>query len=152
MPDLLLWLYLTNAVLLINHEIDSAYWKEWDLFRFPGGLRVFYCYTSQCFSLSYMVCSNCKGLCFRLYFFFNLMFWGNLCLCNSYVFLETRAKGIQQTNLKANSLINAIGITCPVDCHFIYNECITTGSASTRTGNSAALHYQPVLRSGYLSK
>ena len=96
--------------------------------------------------------SNCKELCFRLYFFFNLMFWGNLCLCNSYVFLKTRAKGIQQTDLKANSLINAIGITCPVDCHFIYNECITIGSASTRTGNFAALHYQPVLRSGYLSK
>jgi hypothetical protein len=38
MPDLLLWLYLTNAVLLINHEIDSAYWKEWQLFRLPGGI------------------------------------------------------------------------------------------------------------------
>ncbi len=41
MPDLLLWLYLTNAVLLINHEIDSAYWKEWDLFRLPGGITGF---------------------------------------------------------------------------------------------------------------
>ena len=28
MADLLLWLYLANSVLLINHEIDSAYWKE----------------------------------------------------------------------------------------------------------------------------
>jgi hypothetical protein len=33
MADLLFWLYLVNSVLLINHEIDSAYWKEWDLFR-----------------------------------------------------------------------------------------------------------------------
>jgi hypothetical protein len=41
MPDLLLWLYLTNAVLLINHEIDSAYWKEWNLFRLPGGITGF---------------------------------------------------------------------------------------------------------------
>jgi hypothetical protein len=41
MPDLLLWLYLTNAVLLINHEIDSAYWKEWELFRLPGGITGF---------------------------------------------------------------------------------------------------------------
>ncbi len=41
MPDLLLWLYLTNAVLLINHEIDSAYWKEWELFRLPGGIAGF---------------------------------------------------------------------------------------------------------------
>ncbi len=41
MPDLLLWLYLTNAVLLINHEIDSAYWKEWELFRLPGKITGF---------------------------------------------------------------------------------------------------------------
>jgi hypothetical protein len=41
MSDLLLWLYLANAVLLINHEIDSAYWKEWDLFKLPGGIAGF---------------------------------------------------------------------------------------------------------------
>jgi hypothetical protein len=28
-------------VLLINHEIDSAYWKEWELFKLPGGLTGF---------------------------------------------------------------------------------------------------------------
>ena len=28
----LLWLYVLNATLLITHEIDSAYWKEWRLF------------------------------------------------------------------------------------------------------------------------
>jgi hypothetical protein len=33
MSEALFWLYLTNAVLLINHEIDSAYWKEWELFH-----------------------------------------------------------------------------------------------------------------------
>jgi hypothetical protein len=33
MSDLIFWLYLTNAVLLINHEIDSAYWKEWEIFK-----------------------------------------------------------------------------------------------------------------------
>jgi hypothetical protein len=32
---------LTNSVLLINHEIDSAYWKEWELFRLPGGIAGF---------------------------------------------------------------------------------------------------------------
>jgi hypothetical protein len=37
----LLWVYVINAVLLINHEIDSAYWKEWELFRIPGGITVF---------------------------------------------------------------------------------------------------------------
>lgn len=41
MTELFFWLYLTNAVLLINHEIDSAYWKEWDLFRLPGGIGGF---------------------------------------------------------------------------------------------------------------
>jgi hypothetical protein len=41
MSDLLFWLYLANAVLLINHEIDSAYWKEWDLFKLPGGIAGF---------------------------------------------------------------------------------------------------------------
>jgi uncharacterized membrane protein len=29
--DLLFWIYLINAVILINHEIDSAYWQEWKL-------------------------------------------------------------------------------------------------------------------------
>lgn len=29
---LYLWCYLICAVLLIVHEIDSAYWKEWELF------------------------------------------------------------------------------------------------------------------------
>ena len=32
MNDLLLWIYVSNAILLIIHEIDSAYWKEWNLF------------------------------------------------------------------------------------------------------------------------
>ena len=41
MTDYLLWLYLFNAILLINHEIDSAYWKEWELFKLPGGIKAF---------------------------------------------------------------------------------------------------------------
>jgi hypothetical protein len=35
--EALFWFYLANAVLVITHEIDSAYWKEWELFRLPGG-------------------------------------------------------------------------------------------------------------------
>lgn len=31
----LFWIYLLNAVLLIDHEIDSAYWQEWKLFKIP---------------------------------------------------------------------------------------------------------------------
>jgi uncharacterized protein with PQ loop repeat len=41
MADLLLWLYLANSVLLINHEMDSAYWKEWELFKLPGAISGF---------------------------------------------------------------------------------------------------------------
>lgn len=41
MADALFWLYLSNSVFLINHEIDSAYWKEWELFNLPGGITGF---------------------------------------------------------------------------------------------------------------
>jgi hypothetical protein len=37
MNSLLFWLYLLNLTLLILHEMDSTYWKEWDLFHLPGG-------------------------------------------------------------------------------------------------------------------
>ncbi len=36
-PDL----YLLNFVLLFTHEIDSAYWHEWELFGLPGGIQLF---------------------------------------------------------------------------------------------------------------
>jgi hypothetical protein len=41
MINVLFWLYLVNSVLLINHEIDSAYWNEWKLFRLRGGITGF---------------------------------------------------------------------------------------------------------------
>jgi hypothetical protein len=31
------WLFLANATVLITHQIDAAYWHEWDLFLLPGG-------------------------------------------------------------------------------------------------------------------
>jgi Family of unknown function (DUF6713) len=39
--ELVAWLYLVNATLLATHEIDSAFWHEWDLFRLPGGIQLF---------------------------------------------------------------------------------------------------------------
>lgn len=33
-------LYAVNFALLITHQIDSAYWKEWELFRLPGGIQL----------------------------------------------------------------------------------------------------------------
>jgi hypothetical protein len=41
MWDFLFWLYLANAVFLINHEIDSGYQKEWELIGLPGGASAF---------------------------------------------------------------------------------------------------------------
>lgn len=41
MYQALFWLYITNAVLLIIHEMDSVYWKEWELFKLPGGINGF---------------------------------------------------------------------------------------------------------------
>ncbi|MFA5996052.1 MAG: DUF6713 family protein [Patescibacteria group bacterium] len=41
MNNLLILLYISNATLLIIHEIDSAYWKEWELFKLPGGITGF---------------------------------------------------------------------------------------------------------------
>jgi len=41
MWEALLGVYLVNAVLLIVHEIDSAYWKEWRLFGLGGGIDCF---------------------------------------------------------------------------------------------------------------
>jgi hypothetical protein len=41
MKDILFWLYLVNSVLLINHEIESAYWHEWKLFKLPGDITGF---------------------------------------------------------------------------------------------------------------
>ncbi len=30
-------LYVSNAALLVAHEIDAAHWREWELLRLPGG-------------------------------------------------------------------------------------------------------------------
>ncbi|MCZ8205296.1 DUF6713 family protein [Gemmatimonas sp.] len=34
-------LYLANAVVLIVHQMDAAYWQEWQLFHLPGGLALY---------------------------------------------------------------------------------------------------------------
>jgi hypothetical protein len=41
--EILFWIYLVNAVLLINHEIDSAYWQEWRLMKISdkNGIDIF---------------------------------------------------------------------------------------------------------------
>ena len=34
------WLYLANATVLLAHQIDAAYWHEWELFGMPGGIQL----------------------------------------------------------------------------------------------------------------
>jgi hypothetical protein len=33
--------YLMTMSLLVLHQIDAAYWKEWEMFYLPGGIQVF---------------------------------------------------------------------------------------------------------------
>ena len=33
--------FLSSAALLAAHEVDSGYWREWDLFGLPGGAGLF---------------------------------------------------------------------------------------------------------------
>jgi hypothetical protein len=41
LTSILLWLYLLNTILTILHEMDSAYWKEWDVFGLGGDIAGF---------------------------------------------------------------------------------------------------------------
>jgi hypothetical protein len=34
-------LYLANATVLLSHQVDAAYWREWTLFHLPGGIQLF---------------------------------------------------------------------------------------------------------------
>jgi len=67
-----------------------------------------------------------EAIVFGLYFFHYPVLGRDLCICNSYLFLETRTKGIRQTTFQANSCINSVGIDSSVDCHHIWSECIKT--------------------------
>jgi len=69
--NILSWLYLINAILLINHEIDSAYWKEWELFKLPGGINGFLLVHFPIlffilFGLALLIQNNPIGLIFSL--------------------------------------------------------------------------------------
>ncbi len=39
--DWLARLYILNSALLFTHEVDSGFWREWDLFGLPGGVSGF---------------------------------------------------------------------------------------------------------------
>lgn len=33
--------YFATMVLLVLHQIDAAYWREWEMFHLPGGIQGF---------------------------------------------------------------------------------------------------------------
>jgi len=71
MEKILFWIYLANAVLLISHEIDSAYWKEWDLFKLPGGITGFLIiHFPLLFFILYGLIRERRSLCGKLRFFY----------------------------------------------------------------------------------
>ncbi|RPJ08022.1 MAG: hypothetical protein EHM28_05470 [Spirochaetaceae bacterium] len=41
MYEFLLWAYVANATMLVVHEIDSAYKREWELFKMKIGITGF---------------------------------------------------------------------------------------------------------------
>ena len=36
-----LWLYIADISLLLLHEIESAYWREWEILKLPGRISGF---------------------------------------------------------------------------------------------------------------
>lgn len=34
-------LYILTSSLLVTHQIDAAYWREWEMFNLPGGIQFF---------------------------------------------------------------------------------------------------------------
>ena len=34
-------LYTANATVLLLHQVEAAYWEEWELFGLPGGVQLF---------------------------------------------------------------------------------------------------------------
>ena len=89
MADLLLWLYLANSVLLINHEIDSAYWKEWDLFQTS---RRHYGFLINPFSAvafySLRIDPCFQAFRIRSHFFIHSLFRWHFCFCYPYIFSQ----------------------------------------------------------------
>ena len=33
--------FIVTLTLLVSHQIDAAYWKEWEMFQLPGGIQFF---------------------------------------------------------------------------------------------------------------
>ena len=62
-------LYVVVFTLLIVHEIDSAFWNEWEMFNLPGGIQLFniiHIIVLPVFIIGYglLIKNNKKGLIF----------------------------------------------------------------------------------------
>jgi hypothetical protein len=71
--QILLWLYLINTILTILHEMDSSYWKEWDVFGMGGDIAGFLwvhipIYALQLYGLVLLAQGAPAGIWFALLF------------------------------------------------------------------------------------
>ncbi|MDZ7724840.1 MAG: DUF6713 family protein [candidate division KSB1 bacterium] len=67
----LVWIYMINAAMLSVHEMDSAYWHEWDLFGLKGGINGFLVIHIPLFVLIFygfwmLIETNVIGFCISL--------------------------------------------------------------------------------------
>ncbi len=40
-PHMVRTLYIATFTLLMGHQIDAAYWREWEMFHLPGGVQFY---------------------------------------------------------------------------------------------------------------
>lgn len=43
--------YAVTLIALIVHQIDAAYWQEWEMFRVPGGIQTFLVFNAAAMGL-----------------------------------------------------------------------------------------------------
>ena len=74
-------LYLANATVLITHQIDAAFWHEWELFGIPGGAPV---YVLTNVPMMFAILWGARALALgRIGCFLNGCCFGGVCLASS---------------------------------------------------------------------
>lgn len=46
--------YLTTLMLLVLHQIDAAYWEEWNMFLLPGGVQGYLLFNALAFPILFL--------------------------------------------------------------------------------------------------
>ncbi len=112
------FVYLLNSVLIIVHEIDSAYWREWELFRLPGGLSGFLLLHVPLVGLMmYGVLEVAAGTLSGFYMYVVVNFGGFFAFCIHTYFLwkgDTRFTGTV-----SRGLLNAILVVSLIQLYYL---------------------------------